>query len=161
MVGSSVQRDYGCDEMTDIVERTTVGMALEIESIRIENARLTEQLAECQAENKVLRVPLDMIQSLDPHKDSTTAWNVAFNKVSDALKGTGMTGNIVTLPVVTRLDLDADSTLENLRGKLEGFVLVAYDKEGNEFFSSTYADGGDALWLLERCKMALLNQGSD
>lgn len=60
--------------------------------------------------------------------------------------------------VVTRLDLDADSTLENLAGKLEGFVLAGYDKDGNEFFSSTYSDGAEALWLLERCKMALLNQ---
>ena len=68
-------------------------------------------------------------------------------------------GTITTLPVITRLNLDADRTLENLDGKLEGFVLAGYDKDGNEFFSSTYADGGDALWLLERCKMALLSQG--
>lgn len=60
------------------------------------------------------------------------------------------------LPVITRLDLDADRTLENLVGKLDGFVLAGYDKEGNEFFSSTYADGGDALWLIERLKLALL-----
>ena len=68
-------------------------------------------------------------------------------------------GEIVQLPVITRLNLDADRTLESLGGKLEGFVLAGYDKDGNEFFSSTYADGGDALWLLERCKMALLSQG--
>ena len=67
--------------------------------------------------------------------------------------------NVVTLPVVTRLNLDADRTLENLIGKLEGFILAGYDKDGNEFFSSTYSDGGDALWLMERCKSALLNQG--
>ena len=67
--------------------------------------------------------------------------------------------NVVTLPVVTRLNLNADRTLENLDGKLEGFILAGYDKDGNEFFSSTYADGGDALWLLERCKAALINQG--
>jgi len=69
-------------------------------------------------------------------------------------------GNVVQLPVVTRLNLDADRTLENLAGKLEGFVLAGYDKDGNEFFSSTYADGGDALWLLKRCEMALLNAGN-
>lgn len=68
-------------------------------------------------------------------------------------------GNVVTLPVVTRLNLNADRTLENLHGKLEGFVIAGYDTEGIEFFSSTYADGGDALWLLERCKIALLSQG--
>ena len=67
--------------------------------------------------------------------------------------------NVVQLPVITTLDLNADLTLENLVGKLEGFILAGYDKDGNESFSSTYADGGDALWLLERCKMALLSQG--
>lgn len=41
--------------------------------------------------------------------------------------------------------------------KLEGFALCGYDKDGNEFFSSTYADGGDVLWLIERMKLALLN----
>lgn len=66
--------------------------------------------------------------------------------------------NIIDLPVITKLDLDADKTLENLRGKLSGFVLAGYDKEGNEFFSSTYADGGDVVWLLERCKISVLTQ---
>lgn len=66
---------------------------------------------------------------------------------------------IVQLPVITKLNLDADRTLKNLSGKLEGFILAGYDKDGNEFFSSTYADGGDALWLLARCTTALLSQG--
>lgn len=66
--------------------------------------------------------------------------------------------NVITLPVVTRIDLDPDRTLANLEGKLKGFVIAGYDTDGNEFFSSTYADGGYALWLMERCKLALLNQ---
>lgn len=66
--------------------------------------------------------------------------------------------NVVTLPVITRLNLNADRTLESLIGKLEGFVLSGWDKDGNEFFSTTFADGGEVLWLLERCKMALLEQ---
>ena len=64
--------------------------------------------------------------------------------------------NIVQFTGETRLNLNADQVLENLKGKLSGFVLSGYDKDGNEFFSSTYADGGDALWLLERCKLELL-----
>jgi hypothetical protein len=47
-------------------------------------------------------------------------------------------GVIVNLPVVTTLDLDPDQVLENLQGKLKGFVLAGYDNDGNEFFSSTY-----------------------
>lgn len=65
--------------------------------------------------------------------------------------------NVVTLPCITRLNLDADRTLEGLKGELEGFVLAGYDKDGTEYFSSTYADGVDALWLIERFKRALLN----
>lgn len=64
--------------------------------------------------------------------------------------------NVVPLGVVTTLNLDPDLTLGNLRGKLQGFVIVGYAKDDSEFFASTYADGGDALWLLERCKKALL-----
>lgn len=45
--------------------------------------------------------------------------------------------NVITLPVVTRLDLDPDRTLANLEGKLKGFVIAGYDTDGNEFFSST------------------------
>jgi len=70
-------------------------------------------------------------------------------------------GEIVTLPVITRLDLDADRTLENLKGKIEGFVMVGYDKDGKEFFSSTYSDGGKALWLLERLKIQLLKDNDE
>lgn len=66
-------------------------------------------------------------------------------------------GDVVQLPVITKLNIDADRALANLAGKLEGFVLAGYDKEGNEYFSSSYADGGEALWLLERCKLVLLN----
>ena len=69
--------------------------------------------------------------------------------------------NVIPFRGITRLDLDPDITLENLKGKLEGFVLCGYDKDGNEFFSSTYADGGDVLWLLERMKLRLLNVSTE
>lgn len=65
--------------------------------------------------------------------------------------------NVVTLPVITRLNLNPDRTLESFVGKLEGFVLAGYDHDGNEIFLSTYADGGTVVWLLERCKLSLLN----
>jgi hypothetical protein len=64
--------------------------------------------------------------------------------------------NVIPFPGITSLDLDADTTLDSLKGKLKGFAIVGYDKDGEEFFSSTIADGADVLWLLERCKKALL-----
>ena len=88
MVGSSVHLHYGCDEMTDIVERLRDWMtidqttspasrmaeaAYEIESLRkqlaevidecgeyaCENNGLKQQLAECQARENVLRDALE------------------------------------------------------------------------------------------------------
>lgn len=69
-----------------------------------------------------------------------------------------MSDNVVMLPVVTRLDLDPDLVLDNLKGKLSGFVLCGYGVDGEEFFSSTISGGPEALWIIERCKKALLSQ---
>jgi len=65
--------------------------------------------------------------------------------------------NVILFNGITKLNLDPDLVLENTKGKLEGVVLLGYDKNGEEYFASTYADGGDVLWLLERMKMHLLN----
>ena len=63
---------------------------------------------------------------------------------------------VIPFTGITKLDLDPDVVLDHAKGNLEGFVIVGYDKDGNEYFASTYADGGTAMWLLERCKKALL-----
>lgn len=65
--------------------------------------------------------------------------------------------NIIQFRGITKLDLDPDIVLENLKGKLDRFVLIGYDKEGEYFFSSTMGDGGDVLWLTEKLKMQLMN----
>lgn len=69
--------------------------------------------------------------------------------------------NVIPIGGVTKLDLNADVVLENTKGKLEGFVIAGYTTEGEEWFASTYAEGGTALWLLERCKKILLEQDDD
>ena len=68
-------------------------------------------------------------------------------------------GKVIPFNGVTTLDLTPDIVLENLKGKFEGFVVMGYTPEGEEYFASTYADGGTALWLIERCKRALLSHG--
>jgi hypothetical protein len=65
--------------------------------------------------------------------------------------------NIISFNGITKLDLDPDMVLENTKGKLEGVIIIGYDHMGVEYFASSYADGGDVLWLLERMKMRLLN----
>jgi hypothetical protein len=64
--------------------------------------------------------------------------------------------NVIPFNGITKLDLNPDIVLENTKGKLESFVICGYDKDGQEYFASTYADGGDVLWLLERMKLRLL-----
>lgn len=68
---------------------------------------------------------------------------------------------IIPFTGITKLDLDPDTVLENTKGKLEGFVITGYGVDGSEYFASTYADGGTALWLLERCKKTLLEIGDE
>lgn len=65
--------------------------------------------------------------------------------------------NVIPLGCVTKLDLPVDRVLEAAKDQIEGVVILGYDKEGESYFASTYADGGDVLWLLEKCKKALLD----
>lgn len=57
---------------------------------------------------------------------------------------------------VTVLDLDPDRVLSSAVGELECVVLIGRTKEGDEYFTSSVADGGDVLWMMERAKKALL-----
>jgi len=65
-------------------------------------------------------------------------------------------GKLISLNAITTMDLSPEQVLESARGKLEGVVLIGFDKEGEEYFASSYADGGMVLWLLEKCKKKLL-----
>lgn len=64
--------------------------------------------------------------------------------------------NIIQFRGITKLDLDPDITLDNCKGKLDRFILMGYDKDGEYFFSSTMGDGGDVLWLMEKMKAQLM-----
>ena len=68
-----------------------------------------------------------------------------------------MKGEVIQFRGVTRLDLDPDVVLENTKGKLKSLVIVGYDKDGDYYFSSTIADGGDVLWIIEKLKMQLMD----
>lgn len=67
---------------------------------------------------------------------------------------------VLPLNCVTRLDLPVDRVLEGAKKQLEGVVLLGYTKDGEQYFASTYADGGEVLWLLEQCKLSLLKGSS-
>jgi hypothetical protein len=70
-------------------------------------------------------------------------------------------GEVVNLPCITKLDLPPDRILEDALGKLDGVVIMGFNKDGTEFFASSYADGGQVLWLIERSKLKLLRLADD
>lgn len=68
---------------------------------------------------------------------------------------------IIPFTGITKLDLPPDQILEQAVGKLEGVIVIGFSKDESEYFASSYADGGTALWLLERCKKKLLEIAGD
>lgn len=71
-----------------------------------------------------------------------------------------MTAKILDFNGITRLDIDPDRVLSQAAGKLQGVVVVGYDKDGEFYVASSYADGGDMLWALELAKKKLLEVAS-
>ena len=69
-----------------------------------------------------------------------------------------MTAKVLPFTGLTRLDLDPDLILSEAQGKLEGAVVMGYDKEGNLYFASSYADGGTIMWLMELSKHFMLKE---
>jgi hypothetical protein len=63
---------------------------------------------------------------------------------------------------ITSLNIPVDRVLNlAIEKDLEGVVICGYDKEGNEYFASSIADGGEVIWLLERSKLKLLRIADD
>ena len=66
-------------------------------------------------------------------------------------------GDIIQLGGVTKLDLPVDKILEAAKGQLKGVVLVGFDNDGEVYAASSYADGGNVMWLLEACKTIMMD----
>lgn len=67
--------------------------------------------------------------------------------------------NVERLNVITSLDTTVDAVLAEAIGKLDSVVLIGYDKDGNEYFKSSMADGPKANWLIDRIKVRLMKVG--
>ena len=70
-----------------------------------------------------------------------------------------MPAEILNFTGVTTLDIDPDRILQSAIGKMDQVVLIGWDKDGQEYFSSSVSDGGTVLWHLERAKLKLLRKG--
>jgi len=68
-----------------------------------------------------------------------------------------MTDNVVILPVITRLEIPAERVLNAaIEEGVKEVVIVGYDKDGEFYFASSKADGGQVMWLFELAKKKLL-----
>jgi len=69
-----------------------------------------------------------------------------------------MTDNVISLGNITRLDLPVDRVLDAAKKDVsERVVVLGWDNDGELYFASSFADGGEVLWLMEKAKLALLN----
>lgn len=65
--------------------------------------------------------------------------------------------NVVPFGGVTRLDTDPRQMLQRaLDHGMAGVVIIGFDQNGDEYFASSFADGGDVVWHLERAKFKLM-----
>ena len=64
---------------------------------------------------------------------------------------------VTVLPVITTLDIPTERVLQGaLDAELSGCFVVGLTADGDLYFSSSFADGGDVLWWMEKAKLALL-----
>jgi hypothetical protein len=69
--------------------------------------------------------------------------------------------NVVDFNGITKLNLDPDRVLNKAIGELKDVIIIGYEKDGAEYFSSSIADGGEVNWLLDRAKLKLLRSVDD
>lgn len=67
-------------------------------------------------------------------------------------------GEVVKWTGLTRHDTNPDDRLQEAVGIVEGCVIVGFDKDGDDYFASSYADGADVVFLLERAKYNIMRK---
>jgi len=73
-----------------------------------------------------------------------------------------MTAEVVPFGGISRLDIPAERVLQAaIAAGMSEVVICGFDSDGQEYFASSQADGGDVLWHLERAKIKLLRLADD
>jgi len=68
-----------------------------------------------------------------------------------------MPGDLVDLPVLTRLDVPVTRVLEGVvEAEVDRVVVIGWDSDGELYFASSFANGPEILWLLELAKKELM-----
>ena len=69
--------------------------------------------------------------------------------------------NIIPLGNITKLDQPVDRVLDGAKEQLTGVIILGWTHDGEAYFASTLADGGEVMWLLEKCKKDLLDAAEE
>ena len=73
-----------------------------------------------------------------------------------------MTAEIVDLKTVTTLDIPAERVLKAaMEADMDRVIIIGYDGNGAEYFTSSVSDSRDILWLMERAKLRLLRMSDE
>ena len=72
-----------------------------------------------------------------------------------------MSARVIDIGCITRLDLPVERVLEQAKTKMRDVVLLGWDNDDGLYFASTFSDGGEVMWLLEKCKQYLLEAIDD
>lgn len=70
-------------------------------------------------------------------------------------------GDVIPIGGITSLEIPVDQVLEQAKGKMKEVVLIGWDNDGDMYFASTSPSGPEVLWLIEQCKLALLDAAVD
>jgi hypothetical protein len=66
--------------------------------------------------------------------------------------------NVIEASFMTTLDIPCERILRKAtEADLETVIVIGREKDGELYFASSVADGGDVLWLMEIAKKALLD----
>lgn len=69
-------------------------------------------------------------------------------------------GEVVEPSFITTLDIPVERILRKAQDAgLTTVVVMGWDAEGDLYFASSVSDGGEVLWLMEKCKKDLLAVG--
>ena len=66
-------------------------------------------------------------------------------------------GDVVNLNAITVNDIPAERVLNGaLEANLDSAIVLGYTEDGNLYFASSKADGGEIMWLMETVKIRML-----
>ena len=70
-------------------------------------------------------------------------------------------GTVIRFTGITKHDLQPNVVLDGAPRDLKSVFIMGFDKDGDVYFASSNADGGDLMWLMESAKLHLLNVTTD